>query len=70
MMAKAFQCDLCRTLESGDPAQTINIGLQNGGSRLHQLCTSCLVSLDDWLESRRPNEDQPTTSVDVPFQGA
>lgn len=78
-MAKAFQCDLCEYLESGEPVSKVTV---TGGTKpipAEDWCVECLTSYQDWRASRKPAKldpdviDPPIDSLppgDIPTQGA
>ena len=65
-MGKAFQCDLCRSLQEGDPVTTVEVKGANGKE---DWCDDCMVSYQDWRSAMRPQMDTPEAG-DPPFPDA
>lgn len=60
---KAFGCDLCDRLETGSPAQELNVKPSMGAAVPLELCSQCLVSFNDWRVSRAPKCEQPSREI-------
>lgn len=63
-MGKAFQCDLCADLESGEPSQRLTITPTGAptANRIYDLCAECATSFADWRCGRIPHPDDPGTA--------
>lgn len=61
-MAKAFKCDRCGDFDEDDPIAGITFsrpdpaaakGSSARKQQEYELCTRCLVALNDWIEAPR-----------------
>lgn len=61
-MAKAFECDLCKSLVPGDPLVKLTLtGTDRDRPNLaltQEWCPECLASYQDWRKHREPNLDE------------
>ena len=57
-MGKAFQCDLCKTLQEGDPPQELTVKpTATSIATPYALCDACAQSFADWRTDRVPYEE-------------
>lgn len=61
-MGKAFQCDLCEYLETGEPIAKVTVPGVNSSNE--EWCRDCLASYTDWRATRKPPEPDPDSPCD------